>query len=80
MNSDSDSDWDRMSEAPHITNTSAIDNLNKYPPPLANNPETRNKINSQRHSNSHTQQAQTYDMERANIIAQEAAVKHQPNL
>ena len=76
MNSDTDSDWDSMSEAPPTTNNKSIDVIDKYPPPLTNNPETRSKINSQQYSKSHTQQTQNYDKESAKIIAQQAAVKH----
>ena len=74
MNSDSDSDWDSMSEAPPITNNNAIDN---NPSPLKKNQETRNKINSQQHFATHSNsQTENYDREKANIIAQKAAVKH----
>ena len=70
MNSDSDSDWDSMSEAPPITCNKAIDNNTKYPPPLTNNPEARNKMKSQK---SHPQQTHA---ERTNIITSEAMVNH----
>ena len=80
MNSDSDYDWDSMSEAPLVTEKKSIDGNTKYPPPpLGNNSETRNKIDSQAHlvtnSNSHTQQSENNQRELANIIAQEDAVK-----
>jgi hypothetical protein len=52
MNSDSDSDWESMPEAPPVTNIKSID------------------------KNSHSQQKDNGQIERANIIAQEAAVKH----
>ena len=49
MNSDTDSDWYSMSEAPPTTNNKAIDVIDKYHPPLTNNPETRSKIHSQQY-------------------------------
>ena len=79
MNSDSDSDWDSMSEAPHITNNKSMDNNTKYPPPQGNNTETRNKINSHQHlvthSKSHTQQSENDQRESKSINDQKAAVK-----
>ena len=58
MNSDSDSDWDSMSEASPITSDQSRDNNPKYPPQIANITETRknsipNNVWSQPPSHAH---------------------------
>ena len=89
MNSESDSDWDSMSEAPPIPANNSGHVNTKYPPPVVNDKQTVNKISSQQHLTSDStptaQQSQAECRERANIIAKQAALQHQlqkskPNL